>query len=93
MKIGIMQVSVGCANETVFRKQMIRMEYRIKGKFTNVEGYHAITSKKIQKKLWSQGCYIGSVYETIVEMKKAGITHVYIQPMHLVDGMDRIERR
>ena len=86
MKKGILVVSFGTSYSDTRAVTIDAIEKEIKGLFADVPFYRAWTSRMILSKLQeTTGEKIFTVSEALLQMKKDGVTDVYIQPTHVKD--------
>lgn len=89
MKKGILVVSFGTSYSDTRAVTIDAIEKEIKGLFADVPFYRAWTSRMILSKLQeTTGEKIFTVSEALLQMKKDGVTDVYIQPTHVINGIE-----
>lgn len=88
-KKGILVVSFGTSHEDTRRKTIEAIEKEIESVYTDSIVYRAWTSGMIIKKLKSRDHYhVDTVEQAAERMKKDGVTHVIVQPTHVVNGIE-----
>ena len=88
-KKAILVVSFGTSFAKTRVKTIYRMEADFAEAFPDYKVYRAWTSKKIIAKLLRRdGIRIPTVKEAVAQMIADGVTHVIVQPTHLVDGIE-----
>lgn len=88
-KKAILVVSFGTSFAKTRAKTIDRMEADFAEAFPDYKVYRAWTSKKIIAKLLRRdGIRIPTVKEAVAQMLADGVTHVIVQPTHLVDGIE-----
>lgn len=88
VKKGILVVSFGTSHEDTRIKTIDAIEEEIAKAFPQYKLYSAYTSKMIIKKLKQSGTHILNVTEALEQMYKDGITELYVQPTHLINGTE-----
>ncbi len=89
MKKGILVVSFGTSHLDTMEKCITAVEHKIQEACPQVECYRAFTSEIIMGILKERNqIKISNVEEALVKMHQDGITHVYIQPTHIIDGIE-----
>lgn len=89
MKRGIIVASFGTTFPETRRLSIESIENRIKEKFKNDLVLRAFTSKIVVKRLKARdNLHIYDVKEALEEMKENGIDQVYIQPLHIIKGVE-----
>lgn len=88
-KSGILVASFGTSYEETRRKTIGAIEAAIRKAYPHIPVYSAWTSRMITAKLFKNtGEKIYSVEEALIQMKKDGISHVFIQTTHVINGME-----
>lgn len=88
-KKAILIVSFGTSFHQAREKNISRIEKDIAEAFPGYWIYRAWTSRIITEKILRRdGIRIPSVKEAIEQMLEDGITHVIVQPTHLMDGIE-----
>lgn len=88
-KTAILAVSFGTSHEDTRLKTIDMIENDFRKAFPDFPVYRAWTSKMIIKKLWSRDhIHIFTVKEAMKQMASDGITHVIIQPTHVINGIE-----
>lgn len=88
-KTGIVVVSFGTSHEDTRKKTIDTIEKEIENVYTDSNIYTAWTSKMLIKKLEKRdGYHVDTVREAMERMKKDGISHVIIQPTHVLNGIE-----
>lgn len=89
MKKGILIVSFGTSYPDTRRTTIDAIESAIRAAYPETPIYCAWTSKMIIRKLSeTTGEKIWTVDEALKQMTADGITHVYIQPTHVTNGIE-----
>ena len=89
MKKGILVVSFGTTYEKTRTVTIDSIETTVRHTYPDISVYRAWTSKMILAKLLkTTGEKIFNVTEALAQMKKDGITDVYIQPTHVINGTE-----
>lgn len=88
VKKGILVVSFGTSHEDTRKKTIDVIENEIDKAFPEYAIYRAYTSKMIIKKLKGLGESIFNVSEALEQMKADGITEVFVQPTHIINGVE-----
>ncbi len=88
MKKGILVVSFGTSYEETLKKNIERIENRIRDAFEPMEVRRAFTSNMIIKKLRGQGMQIDTAEEALKAMIADGFTEIYVQPLHVIPGFE-----
>lgn len=85
----ILVVSFGTSYPETRRRTICAIEETIRKAFPQFPLYSAWTSRMICKKLLrTTGEFIPSVKEAMEQMQRDGISHVYIQPTHVLNGIE-----
>lgn len=87
-KRGILVVSFGTSHEDTRKRTIDAIEKEFSIKFPDYPIYRAYTSKMIIKKLKNLGESIDNVIEALERMKAEGITEVFVQPTHIINGVE-----
>ncbi len=88
-KIAILAVSFGTSHEDTRLKTIDMIENDFRKAFPDLPVYRAWTSKMIIKKLKVRDhIHIFTVKEAMEQMAADGITHVIIQPTHVINGIE-----
>lgn len=87
-KRGILVVSFGTSYEDSRRKTIYAIERKLGSSFPECSIYRAYTSKMIIRKLKRLGVSICNVTEVLEQMKADGITEVFVQPTHIINGVE-----
>lgn len=88
-KNAILVVSFGTSYEETRKVTIDAIEESIAQAFPDHRIYRAWTSKMILKKLKTRdNIHINNVTEAMEEMEKDGITHVIVQPTHVINGIE-----
>lgn len=88
MKKGILVVSFGTSYEETLKKNIERVENRIRDAFEPMAVRRAFTSNMIIKKLRAQGVSIDTTDEALDKMIADGFTHIVVQPLHVIPGFE-----
>lgn len=89
MKKGILIVSFGTSYPDTRRTTIDAIESAIRTAYPEIPVYSAWTSKMIIRKLSeTTGEKIWTVKEALKQMTDDGITHVFIQPTHVTNGIE-----
>lgn len=85
----ILVVSFGTSYEETRKVTIDAIETSIAQAFPDYKIYRAWTSKMILKKLKNRDqIHINNVTEAMEEMHRDGITHVILQPTHVINGIE-----
>ncbi|MDD7769653.1 sirohydrochlorin cobaltochelatase [Suipraeoptans intestinalis] len=85
----ILVVSFGTSYPDTRKRTIQAIEEKIQKTFPHFPLYRAWTSHMIrQKLLHTTGEHIPSVTEAMEQMRQDGISHVYIQPTHILNGVE-----
>lgn len=88
-KKAILVVSFGTSYEETRKITIDAIETSIAQAFPDCRLYRAWTSKMILAKLKKRDhVHINNVTEAMEEMKRDGITHVLVQPTHVINGIE-----
>ncbi len=88
-KKAILVVSFGTSYEETRKATIDAIESSIAQAFPDYKIYRAWTSKMILAKLKKRdNIHINNVKEAMEKMKEDGITHVVIQPTHVINGIE-----
>lgn len=85
-KTAILVVSFGTSYENTREKTIGAVERAIQASFPEADIFRAFTSGMIIRKMRRSGIEIDTVPEALEHLKKAGYTHVYCQPTHVIPG-------
>lgn len=89
MKKGILVVSFGTSYSKTRALTIDAVQDTIQKSYPHIPFYRAWTSRIIMKKLLkTTGEKIPSVTEALKQMQRDGITDVYIQPTHMINGIE-----
>lgn len=89
VKKAILVVSFGTSYETTRKKTIDAIEADIASAYPDYQIYRAWTSKMILKKLKERdGIHYDNVCEAFHHMLEDGITHVIVQPTHVINGIE-----
>lgn len=88
IKQGILVVSFGTSHKDTREKTIDVIERKIDKAFPECAVYRAYTSKMIIKKLKGLGESIFNVSEALDQMRADGITDVFVQPTHIINGVE-----
>ncbi|RGY99040.1 sirohydrochlorin cobaltochelatase [Clostridium sp. AM58-1XD] len=89
VKKGILVVSFGTSHGDTRVKTIEAIEKDIENVYTDRSIYRAWTSNILINKLKCRdGYHVDTVKEALERMKKDGITHVVVQPTHVINGME-----
>lgn len=89
MKKGILIVSFGCTYKEERENNIDRLVADISEKYPEVTCYQAFSSNIIRRILKERDfIVVPDVAEALMQMKEDGITQVYIQPTHILDGVE-----
>ena len=88
MKKGILVVSFGTSYEDTLKKNIERIENRIRDAFEPMTVRRAFTSNMIIKKLRNNGVNILTTDEALAEMIADGFTEIIVQPLHVIPGFE-----
>ncbi|GFI36248.1 sirohydrochlorin cobaltochelatase [Lachnospiraceae bacterium 50-23] len=88
-KTGILTVSFGTCHQKTRAATIDAIEAQIAGDYPQAHVYRAWTSHIIRKKLAQvTGEQIPSVTEAIEHILRDGVTHLFIQPTHVINGIE-----
>lgn len=88
-KRGILVVSFGTSYEETRKKTIGAIETAVKKTYPHIPVYSAWTSRMITAKLFKNtGEKICSVKEALAQMQKDGISQVFIQTTHVINGIE-----
>lgn len=88
-KKAILVVSFGTSYNPTRELTIDVIEQDIQKTFPDYQVYRAWTSKMIIRKIWKRDkVKIYTVTEAMEQMKKDGITHVIVQPTHVINGIE-----
>lgn len=88
-KKAILVVSFGTSYHETREKNIDKIEEDIAKAYPDHKIYRAWTSKMILKKLWERDqIKILSVVEAIEQLIKDGITDLFVQPTHIINGIE-----
>lgn len=89
MKKGILVVSFGTTYKETREKNIEVLEQEIQKSYPEAVCYRAFSSGIIRKILKERdGLYVMDMQEALEQMIKDGITHAYVQPTHIIDGIE-----
>ena len=89
MKIGVLLVSFGSSYKETREKNIEKMAKFLQNKIGVEKIYQAYTSDIIRKILKDRdGIEVMDVSEALESMKSDGVEKVYIQPTHIIDGIE-----
>lgn len=89
LKKAILVVSFGTSHKDTREKTIDAIKAEIAGAYPDCRIYEAWTSKMILTKLKKRdNVYIPTVREAMEQMKADGVTHVYVQPTHVINGVE-----
>lgn len=89
MKRGIIVASFGTTFAQTRRLSIESIENRIKEKYKDDLVLRAFTSKIVMKRLKERdNLHIDDVKSALEKMKEAGIKQVFIQPLHIIKGVE-----
>lgn len=82
-------MSFGTSHLDTMDKTIGAIERQIQSAFPGYAVYRAFTSQMIIRKLKkTKGLSIGTVSETMEQMKRDGIESVFVQPTHIINGIE-----
>lgn len=88
-KKAILIVSFGSSYPETVKKTIGKIEEEIQAMYPEYEVYRAWTSGMIRKKIEKRdGIHILSVSEAMEQLHKKGIEEVYVQPTHVLNGIE-----
>ena len=88
-KPAVLVVSFGTSHQDTREKTIDAIENTIRQAFPTLAFFRAWTSKMILHKLQTEkGIFIPDVRTAMEQMKEAGITDVFIQPTHVINGIE-----
>lgn len=88
-KKAILAVSFGTTHQDTREKTIDVIERDLGERFPEYTVYHAWTSKMILKKLKERdGLVIPTVTEAMEQMAADGVTHLIVQPTHIINGIE-----
>lgn len=88
-KKGILAVSFGTSHQDTRARTIDAIESTFRETFPDYTVYRAWTSGMIRRKLLqTTGEEIPDVAGALAQMEQDGITHVYVQPTHIIDGIE-----
>lgn len=89
MKKAILVVSFGTVSDKSRRDSLDRIENDIAVAFPEYCVYRAYTSGIVIKKIFeNQNVHIDTLKEALEKMKTNGITDLFVQPTHMIDGIE-----
>ncbi|ROR28322.1 sirohydrochlorin cobaltochelatase [Mobilisporobacter senegalensis] len=89
MQQGILMVSFGSSHKETREKNIDGIFSHVREKYPKAKCYQAFSSDMIRKILKTRDFIeIPDIEGALIEMKKDGITHAYIQPTHIIDGIE-----
>lgn len=84
-----MVVSFGTSHMDTMDKTIGAIERQIQSAFPGYAVYRAFTSQMIIRKLKkTKGLIIGTVGETMEQMRRDGVESVFVQPTHIIHGIE-----
>ena len=88
-RTAILVVSFGTTHTETYQKTIAVIEKEIQNHYPNYPLYSAWTSSVIRKIVKSRDQkHIFSVTEALEQMYKDGMTHIIVQPTHIIDGIE-----
>ena len=88
-KRGILVVSFGTSHKDTREKTIGAIEAAIRDAYPELAVYSAWSSRMLRAKVFATtGEKIDSVEEALSRMKADGITHVFIQTTHIINGIE-----
>ena len=87
-KKAILAVSFGTSYRQTMEKTISSIENKISNEFSNYDIYRAFTSGIIIKKLKREGFNVDGVSEAIEKLISLGYDECYIQPTHIIAGLE-----
>ena len=89
MKKGILIVSFGTTYKETREKNINRIVACVKEHFPEYLVYQAFSSEKIRKILSARDNeFVPGILEALGSLQKQGITHLYVLPTHIIDGIE-----
>lgn len=89
MKEGILVVSFGTTYGETREKNIDAVEREIQDAYPQMAVYRAFSSAVVRRVLKERdGIFVKDIKEALSQMKEDGITQVYIQPTHVIDGIE-----
>lgn len=89
MKKGILVVSFGTTYKETREKNIDRVVSCIRERFPGYAVTQAFSSDRIRKILDARDhISISGISDALCEMKEQGITHLYVLPTHIIDGIE-----
>lgn len=85
---GILVVSFGTSHEDTRMKTIDAIVKDIRAAYPERRIYEAWTSKMIIKKLAKSGRHVMTVSEAMEQMIKDNVTHLTVQPTHVINGIE-----
>ncbi len=87
-KRGILVVSFGTTHGRAGEEAIDALERELAQSFPDRELRRAFTSSIVRKRLAERGILIPGVPEALESFRKEGYTHIWIQPTHLIPGVE-----
>lgn len=92
MKKAIITASFGTSYPETRKKTIEAVENKIRDFFPEFDVFRAFTSRKVIKKIKEQeGIDIPDVLQLMERLKEAGYEEVYVQPLHIIPGIEYIK--
>lgn len=89
MKKGILVVSFGTTYRETREKNIDRIVSCVKERFPGYIVYQAFSSEKIRKILSARDNeFVPGILDALDILQKQGITHLYVLPTHIIDGIE-----
>lgn len=89
MKKGILVVSFGTTYKETREKNIERVVSDVRERFPQYVVLQAYSSDRIRKILDARdGIAVPGIADALNEMKKQGVTHLYVLPTHIIDGIE-----
>lgn len=94
MKKGILVVSFGTTHQETREKNIDAIERDIQTAYPKWNVYRAFSSGVVKRILKERdGLLVMSIEEALCQMEQDGVTHAYIQPTHVIDGIENHKLR
>lgn len=89
MKKGILVVSFGTTYKDTRKNTIEAVESMVQEAYPDIKCYRAFSSGTVRRRLRErEGLMVMDTHEALAQMMRDGITHVYIQPTYIIDGIE-----
>ena len=89
MKNGILVASFGTTYKEARQLSLEAIEHAVYSAFPDFTVYEAYTSNIVKKRIQeNEGLFIPGIPQALQNMYKDGIKNIYIQPTHMIPGME-----